>query len=322
MEVARRFTALTSPLAGEDVAQRQERGDLSTSVKSPLSVAEDGDISPSRGEISAKQPNHLIYRNNAFSNGNRTFAEETAIAISYNGSTHAVLMATPQDLSDFAIGFSLTEGIISSAEAIENIELIETPLGIDVQVRLAGDVAAKLAARKRSMAGPVGCGLCGIESLEGAMRQVPKVKTSTLFSPQDIAEAVAQLSANQPINSVTRAVHAAGFYIPGQGLIAVREDVGRHNALDKLIGALAIEGVDAGAGAVVLTSRVSVEMVQKTAIAGAGMIIAVSAPTSLAVQTADRAGIALAAIVRGAEFELFTHIERVGTGVKSNVACC
>jgi FdhD protein len=278
--------------------------------------------SPLRGGlgVGVTKPNYLIYRNSAFTTGTRTLAEETAIAISYNGSTHAVLMATPQDLEDFAVGFSLTEGIISNLEAIENIEIVETPLGIDLQVMLAGDVAEKLAVRKRSMAGPVGCGLCGIESLEGAMRQVPQVETQVQFSPQDIADAVAQLSANQPINTETRAVHAAGFYVAGQGLIAVREDVGRHNALDKLIGALVQQGVEASAGAVVLTSRVSVEMVQKTAIAGSGMIIAVSAPTALAVRTADDAGITLAAIVRGPEFEVFTHPHRVGMGANVNVA--
>jgi FdhD protein len=312
-----------SPLEGEDVAKRQERGNVSSATKLPLSVTPRGDISPSRGEIGAKKtkhPNHLIYRNSAFSAGTRILAEETAIAISYNGSTHAVLMATPQDLADFAVGFSLTEGIIAKLDAIENIEIVETPLGMDVQVRLHGDVAEKLAVRKRSMAGPVGCGLCGIESLEGAMRQVPKVETSAQFSPADIADAIIQLSANQPINTETRAVHAAGFYIAGQGLIAAREDVGRHNALDKLIGALAREGVEASTGAVVLTSRVSVEMVQKTAIAGCAMIIAVSAPTALAVRTADDAGVTLVAIVRGPEFELFTHPHRVGMGADANVA--
>lgn len=321
MGSAQKFAASTFPFAGEDVGDsRQERCSLSASTKSPLFVAPRGDISPARGEIGAKQPNHLIYRNSAFTSGNRALAEETAIAISYNGSTHAVLMATPQDLEDFAVGFSLTEGIIDSTEAIENIELVETSLGFDVQVRLAGDVAARLAARKRSMAGPVGCGLCGIESLEGAMRHVPKVYSSIEFTASNIADAVAQLSENQPLNAETRAVHAAGFYAPGQGLLGVREDVGRHNALDKLIGAMARLGIDVSTGAMVLTSRISVEMVQKTAIAGAGMIIAVSAPTALAVRTAQDANITLAAIVRGKEFELFTHIERVGTGANSNVA--
>ncbi len=323
MGVTGKFARLTSPLAGEDVGfSRQERGFLGNPVtgKLPLSVTPRGDISPSRGEIGAKQPHHLIYRNSTFTTGTRTLAEETAIAISYNGSTHAVLMATPQDLADFAVGFSLTEGIISSVEVIEKIELVKTPLGVDVQIRLAGDVAEKLAARKRSMAGPVGCGLCGIESLEGAMRQVPRVTSLAIFSPADISDAVKKLGENQPVNAETRAVHAAGFYVPGQGLLAVREDVGRHNALDKLIGALAAQGLDARAGAVVLTSRVSVEMVQKTAIAGAGLVIAVSAPTALAVRTADEAGITLVAIARGSEFEVFTHPDRVKTGVDFDVA--
>ena len=170
------------------------------------------------------------------------------------------------------------------------------------------------------MAGPVGCGLCGVESLEAAMRQVPQVQAHTHFSPSDIADAAAQLALNQPLNAETRAVHAAGFYVPGQGLIAAREDVGRHNALDKLIGALAVQGIDAATGAVVLTSRVSLEMVQKTAIAGAGVIIAVSAPTALAVRMADQACITLAAIVRGPEFEVFTHPRRVTTGANAHVA--
>ncbi len=263
---------------------------------------------------------HLAYRNAAFCSETRILAQETAVAISYHGSTHAVLMATPQDLIDFAVGFSFTEGIVDSMDAIENIALVETPLGIDVQIRLAGDRAEKLAARKRSMVGPVGCGLCGIESLEGAMRQVPQVGQWALFSPADICDAVAQLSRNQPINEQTRAVHAAGFYVPGRGLTAVREDVGRHNALDKLIGHLVRQGVDAATGGVVLTSRVSVEMVQKTAMAGAGFLIAVSAPTALAVETAEAAGISLAAIVRGAEFDIFTHAQRVDTGAVAHVA--
>lgn len=263
---------------------------------------------------------HLAYRNAAFCSETRILAQETAVAISYHGSTHAVLMATPQDWIDFAVGFSFTEGIVDSMDAIENIALVETPLGIDVQIRLAGDRAEKLAARKRSMAGPVGCGLCGIESLEGAMRQIPQVGQGALFSPADICDAVAQLSLNQPINAQTRAVHAAGFYVPGMGLTVVREDAGRHNALDKLIGHLVRQGMDAATGGVVLTSRVSVEMVQKTAMAGAGFMIAVSAPTALAVETANAAGITLAAIVRGAEFDIFSHAQRVDTGAVAHVA--
>jgi FdhD protein len=267
-----------------------------------------------------KPAERLAFRKDAFSSGTRILAEETAVAISFNGSAHAVLMATPTDLADFAAGFCLTERIVSGIEAIEGIELFETPLGIDVQMRLAEDVAAKLAARRRSMAGPAGCGLCGIESLEAAMREVPAVRSVAVLHPRDIARAVSALAEAQPINAETRAVHAAGFFLPGEGLIAVREDVGRHNALDKLVGALARNGRDATSGAVVLTSRVSVEMVQKAAVAGAGLIIAVSAPTALAVRMAEAAGITLAAIARGDEFELFTHPHRISTGANAHAA--
>jgi FdhD protein len=287
--------------------------------QSPLSLT-----SPSRGEISQASPivqsQRLAFRNHAFAAGSRALAEETAIALSYNGSTHAVLMATPQDLTAFAIGFSLTERIIDSVEAIESIEIIETQLGLDVQLRLANDVAERLAARRRSMAGPVGCGLCGVESLEAALREIVSVDQGVSLTPAMIADAITTMTAKQPINAETHAVHAAGYYIPGQGMIAVCEDVGRHNALDKLIGVLTVQGVIGSSGAVILTSRVSVEMVQKTAIAGAGMIIAISAPTALAVRTATEAGITLVAVARGNEFEVFTHPRRVMSGVETHAA--
>jgi FdhD protein len=262
----------------------------------------------------------LAFAHGAFKTGSRTLAGETAVAISFNGSTHAVLMATPADLEDFAFGFSLTEGIIPGLEAIENVEIIETPLGLDVQVRLTQDVADRLAKRRRSMVGPAGCGLCGVESLESALRAAPAVAHSIHLTPNDVTLAVAALAQAQPINDATRAVHAAGFFRPGQGMVAVREDVGRHNALDKLIGALARDGRDASDGAIVLTSRVSVEMVQKAAFAGAGVLIAISAPTTLAVQTAEKAGITLAAIARGNEFEIFTHADRISTGADADAA--
>jgi FdhD protein len=262
----------------------------------------------------------LAYRNHAFASGRRDLAAETAIAVSYNGSTHAVLMATPQDLDAFAIGFSLTERIIDGIEAIDSIEIVENALGIDLQVRLKEDAADRLARRRRSMAGPVGCGLCGIESLEAAMRETPPVSSALQLSPGDIIEAAASLAGAQPINAQTRAVHAAGCFEPGRGLVAAREDVGRHNALDKLIGALAVSSVDASGCALVITSRVSVEMVQKAAIAGAPVIIAVSAPTSLAVATADAAGITLIAIARGDEFEVFTHPRRIMSGAATDAA--
>ena len=251
-------------------------------------------------------------RNGRLADGSRIVPEETAIAFSYGGSTHAVMMATPADLEDFAVGFSLTEGIITDPSEIEAIEPVVEDKGIDVQIRLADVQNDALVARRRHMAGPVGCGLCGIESIEQAVRETPSVRASKLtLSEDEVAEAVRLLNGQQPLHMETRAVHGAGFYVPGTGLIAVREDVGRHNALDKLAGAAARAGYRGAAGAVVVTSRVSVEMVQKTAIVGSPFIIAISAPTALAIRTAEQAGMTLIALVRGDEFVIFTGAERV-----------
>lgn len=247
--------------------------------------------------------------------------EETPVALSYGGTTHAVMMASPADLDDFAIGFSLTEGIVASPGEIEEIAIEEAGAGIDIQIRLRDRANTRFEARRRRLAGPVGCGLCGIESIDEAMRSVPGVARSDLtFSAGDVTQAVRLLARQQPMHGETGAVHAAGFYVPGRGVIAAREDVGRHNALDKLAGALAKAGIDGATGAVVVTSRVSVEMVQKAASIGAPAIFAVSAPTALAIRTAEAAGMTLVALVRGDDFDVFTHPERVMTGVAKHVA--
>lgn len=256
----------------------------------------------------------------------RMVPEETPVALSYGGTTHAVMMASPADLHDFALGFSLTEGIVGAAEEIAGIDVIEDAgEGIDIQIRLKDTANTRFEARRRRLAGPVGCGLCGIESIDEAMRSVPEVgKSSLTLQAADIVQAVRLLSKEQKVHAETGAVHAAGFYLPGTGpgagIVAAREDVGRHNALDKLAGALAKAGVAGAAGAVVVTSRVSVEMVQKTAAIGSPVIIAVSAPTALAIRTAEEAGMTLVALVRGDEFDIFTHPERVDTGAARHVA--
>jgi FdhD protein len=242
----------------------------------------------------------------------RVVPEETPIALTYGGSTHAVMMATPADLEDFAVGFSLTEGIITDPEQIEAIEVVPEEKGIDLQITLKDELNEALRLRRRHMAGPVGCGLCGIESIEQAVRQTPDVSASPLrLSDEEVVQAIGRLNGQQPLHIETRAVHGAAFYVPGRGLIAVREDVGRHNALDKLTGAAARAGFKGSQGAVVVTSRISVEMVQKTAITGSPVIIAISAPTALAIRTAEEAGMTLIALVRGDEFEIFTHAERI-----------
>lgn len=257
--------------------------------------------------------------------GERIVPEEVPIAFSYGGSAHAVMMGTPSDLKDFAFGFSLTEGIISDADEIVAVEIVEDEQGIDIQVALVDDAADALRLRRRHMAGPVGCGLCGIESIEQAVRKVPAVSQVELtLSNQDVVRAVSLLNASQPLHRETRAVHGAGFYIPGngpdRGIVAVREDVGRHNALDKLCGAVVRSGLHGREGAVAVTSRLSVEMVQKAAILGSPILIAISAPTALAIRTAEEAGMTLIALVRDEDFEIFTHPDRIHPGKITDVA--
>ncbi len=263
----------------------------------------------------------IIRRNGVVRAGSRSVPEEVPIAFSYGGSTHAVMMGTPADLEDFAVGFSLTEGIISSVAEIEDIMVLDEGQGLDVQVLLAEDKEDALRTRRRHMAGPVGCGLCGIESIEQAMRVVPDVSAIRMsLTPKDITDAMAALNGAQPLHAETRAVHGAGFFIPGEGLIAVREDVGRHNALDKLAGAVFRAGRKGAEGIVVVTSRISVEMVQKTAILGSSTLVAISAPTALAIRTAEEAGMTLVALTRGEDFEIFGGAERIETGSVADVA--
>ncbi len=261
-----------------------------------------------------------IYRATGDARGERAIPEETAIAFTFNTASYAVMMATPQDLEDFAVGFSLTEGVISSLDAIDSVEIIEEDIGTELRIWLKTQHAAEFLGRRRKMAGPTGCGLCGIESLVEAMRLPPKVHEGLVFTPDQIMTAIDSLFPLQVLNQETRAVHAAGFWDPSRGLVAVREDVGRHNALDKLAGALARENATAQQGIVVLTSRVSVEMVQKSAAIGAPMIVAVSAPTALAVRMAEAADMTLVAIARKDGFEVFTHPHRVEGALTSHVA--
>jgi FdhD protein len=267
------------------------------------------------------QISRLARRTTGMTAGNRMVPEETPVAFSFAGTTHAVMMASPADFEDFALGFSLTEGIVASPDEIEAIDVEDHGAGIDIQIRLKDQANTRFEARRRRLAGPVGCGLCGIESIEEAMRAVNGVGASALtLSAADIVKSAKLLSKVQPLHTETGAVHAAGFYVPDKGIIAAREDVGRHNAIDKLAGALAKKGVDGSHGAVVVTSRVSVEMVQKTAAIRASFIIAVSAPTALAIRTAQEAGMTLVALVRGEDFDVFTHPERIASGAARHVA--
>jgi FdhD protein len=252
--------------------------------------------------------------------GERVIPEETAVAFTYNGGTYAVMMATPQDLEDFAYGFTLTEGIVGSPEEIHRLEIVEGEIGIELRMWLADPPADALNERRRHMAGPTGCGLCGIESLAEAMRPSRRVRDGLTAMPTDILRALDSLASRQELNRQSRAMHAAAFWQKDAGLIAVREDVGRHNALDKLAGALARSRISAHTGLVLFTSRVSVEMVQKAAAIGAPVIVAISAPTALAVRTAQTAGITLIAVARQDGFEVFTHPQRIKEDAVAHVA--
>jgi FdhD protein len=242
----------------------------------------------------------------------RALPDEVPVAFVFDGTTQAVMMATPDDIADFAYGFALTEGIVTDLTQIEGFEIAEHGEGIEARFWLRGDRQEALVARRRYMAGPVGCGLCGIDSLAEAVRLVPSVAhAAPVFAAQEIARAADALGACQPLHDLTRATHAAGFLLPGAGVVMAREDVGRHNALDKLIGALWRAGIDPSGGAMVMTSRLSVELVQKCAMAGCGMLIAVSAPTAHALRLAEGAGITLAAFARGGGFDLYSHPQRI-----------
>jgi len=247
--------------------------------------------------------------------GPRTLPEEVAVALTFNGTTQAVMMATPGDLIDFAYGFALTEGIAKPSE-ITSIDVQPVPNGIDLQLWLQPQAEARLAHRRRTMAGPVGCGLCGIDSLDEAMRKLsPVPKSAFTMTAAQVMQAIAALPGHQPLHDATRATHAAGFW--SGSLLATREDVGRHNALDKLAGHLIRQ--TAQTGAILLTSRVSIDMVQKVAALGMPILIAVSAPTAHAVTLADQAGITLIALARPDRFEVFTHSARL-TEVAAHVA--
>jgi len=253
----------------------------------------------------------MAWRDGRVNAGTRQIADETPLALTYNGGTYAVMMGTPRDLRDFAIGFSLTEGIVQSAEEIESVDVVALDDGIELRMWLASEKAARISERRRHIAGPTGCGICGLESIAEAVRPVAVVPRGRIFSPAGIMAAMAAVAPLQALNIETRAVHAAAFWTPLHGIVAIREDVGRHNALDKLAGALVQQELGAGDGMVLLTSRVSVEMVQKAASMGAPLMVAVSAPTALAVRMADAAGITLCAIARADGFEIFTHPQRI-----------
>jgi len=234
-------------------------------------------------------------------------AEEVPVAIHYNGEPHAVMMATPIELEDFAYGFSLSEhGIgVDDIAAVQRDDLLE---GIRLNIRTHGALPAALQDElQRSLPGRSGCGICGHRLLEEIIKQPPPVDEGLRISAQALARALAELQGRQPMNAASGALHAAAWALPDGSLLAVREDVGRHNALDKLIGALTREQVDRSQGFAVVTSRASYEMVSKAAIAGMPLLLAISAPTALAVDLANSCGLTLAGFARPGRHVIYSH---------------
>ncbi|MEO6969013.1 MAG: formate dehydrogenase accessory sulfurtransferase FdhD [Rhodanobacteraceae bacterium] len=243
--------------------------------------------------------------------------EETPVALLYNGRPYAVMMATPRDLADFALGFALSEGVVERATEFELVDCLRGEHGISLQALIPAARFEALETRKRNLAGRSGCGLCGVESLQEAIRPLGRVESDPRIDSETVRGGLRRLAEHQPLNTRSGGVHAAAFVHPDG--ILVREDVGRHNALDKLIGALAnAADHDAaaiawrnGAGFLAITSRASYEIVHKAASAGIAVIAAISAPTSLAIRLADEAGMTLIAFARADAMNIYTHPQRI-----------
>jgi len=235
------------------------------------------------------------------------------VALEFNGISHAVMLATPLDLEDFALGFALSEGILDAPHELYSVEIAPSDLGITVRLQVASAAFTRLKQRRRTIAGRTGCGLCGTESLAHVSRELPVLGDAVALDRQAIARAMSQFQSLQTLQQATGAVHAAAWCSAAGEVMWLREDVGRHNALDKLIGALASNDVDASAGFIAVTSRASFEMVQKTAMAGVPLLAAVSAPTSFAVATAERARLTLVGFARKDDLAVYSHPGRVTT---------
>lgn len=240
-------------------------------------------------------------------------AEEMPVALHYNGRSFAVMMATPRDLEEFALGFSLSEGLIEAPSQLVAIEMHHRLEGIELAMTVAPDAPAASPDdnRQRLLPGRGGCGLCGTRELEDAVRAPGAVDAFRHFSLAALERALRELQQHQPMNAATGAVHAAAWADAEGRILLAREDVGRHNALDKLIGAMCLAGIATDAGMLLLTSRASYEMVTKAATAGIGFIAAISAPTALAIELARGAGVCLVGFARTGGCNVYAHAERL-----------
>ena len=240
-----------------------------------------------------------------------SIAEEVPISLIYNGMPHVVMLATPTNLEEFALGFSITEGIIKSPQELLSARVYNRSNGIEVQIKIPEERFQCMSDKGRNLTGRTGCGLCGASTLKQAIRKPSEVVGDLRVSAIDLSNALTELVSFQKLNKMTGAVHAAAWVIPGEGIIDIREDVGRHNALDKLIGFLLRTEKELSSGFVLVTSRASFEMVQKTAWVGINMLVAISAPTGLAIRLANETNLTLIGFARGDQHVVYTHPHRL-----------
>ena len=247
-------------------------------------------------------------------------AEEVPVSLIYNGTPHVVMLATPTNLEEFALGFSITEGIIKNPQELLSTRIHNRANGIEVYLQIPEERFECLADKGRNLAGRTGCGLCGASTLQQAIRQPNIVKGDLTLSASELFSALADIKQRQTLNQLTGSVHAAAWVVPGQGVLAIREDVGRHNALDKLIGLLLRSDKNLAAGFVIVTSRASYELVQKAACVGITMLAAISAPTGLAIRLAEEAGLTLIGFARDDQHVVYTHPHRL-THTNHSIMC-
>ena len=260
---------------------------------------------------SLKQVSVLRVRDGEQTIANDVIAVEVPVALEYNGISHVVMLASPADLENFALGFSLSEGIIQQASELYSCEVESTEAGWLVHLEIAAERFMLLKERRRNLAGRTGCGLCGTESLEQVTRCTTAVSHRHQFTEAAIVNGMHAMQNLQPLQKQSGATHAAAWMTAQGQVVLVREDVGRHNALDKLIGVMAEDKCDFCTGVLLITSRASYEMVQKAAIMNVGVIAAISAPTSFAVELAEQTGVTLIGFMRDHSYVVYTHANRV-----------
>jgi FdhD protein len=275
----------------------------------PAPVHQENTAGPTSAEVSVQR-----WKDGQLTRTTDFVTEEMPVSLVYHGVPHVVMLATPADLEDYAVGFTVSEGLADPGE-IQSVEVVPGTDSIEVRIGIAGERFSELLRRRRNLTGRSGCGLCGAETVEEAIRPPVQVARGPTVTSADLHAALLQLESLQPINSRTGSIHAAGWVLPGQGegkgIQLVREDVGRHNALDKVIGALVRSGTDVAAGYAVITSRASFEMVQKAVAAGITLVAAVSAPTALAVRLAEQAGLTLVGFARRDRHVIYSHPHRL-----------